>query len=62
MENLIQSHLSNTSQPRFNWESLITAIALRIRETLDLPTILQTTADEVLQLLACDRVLLPVTP
>ena len=40
------------------WDYLITAIALRIRESLDLPTILQTTADEVLQLLGCERVLL----
>ncbi|HEY9623010.1 MAG TPA: PAS domain S-box protein [Crinalium sp.] len=41
-----------------NWEYLIAEIALQIRQSLDLPTILQTTVNEVHQLLDCDRVLL----
>ncbi|MEI6064949.1 MAG: GAF domain-containing protein, partial [Pseudanabaena sp. ELA748] len=58
MENLNQSYLSISDQAQLDWRNLIAAIALRIREPLDLPTILQTTADEVHQLLGCDRVLL----
>lgn len=58
MENLNQSYLSISDQSQLDWRNLIAAIALRIRESLDLPTILQTTADEVHQLLGCDRVLL----
>lgn len=41
-----------------NWGHLIAMVALRIRQSLDLPTILQITVNEVLQLLGCDRVLL----
>ncbi|WP_414551195.1 GAF domain-containing protein [Anabaena sp. CCY 0017] len=41
-----------------NWDHLVTTIALKIRQSLDLETILQTTVDEVHQLLKCDRVLL----
>ncbi|MBE9200737.1 MULTISPECIES: PAS domain S-box protein [unclassified Nodularia (in: cyanobacteria)] len=41
-----------------NWDHLVAMIALQIRQSLDLATILQTTADEVHQLLKCDRVLL----
>ena len=57
MQDLTQNS-SDISQFRFNWKHLTAAIALRIRESLDLPTILQTTADEVHQLLGSDRVLL----
>jgi len=57
MQDLIQNS-SDTPQSRFDFGNLIAAIALRIRESLDLPTILQTTADEVHQLLGSDRVLL----
>ena len=39
-------------------EKLIHAIALKIRESLDLQTCLQTTVDEVLQFLKADRVLI----
>ena len=42
---------------RLVWGQLIATIALKIRESLFLPTILQATADEVQQLLGCDRVL-----
>ncbi|MDB9342504.1 PAS domain S-box protein [Nodularia spumigena CS-586/05] len=41
-----------------NWDNLGAKIALKIRQSLDLATILQTTADEVHQLVKCDRVLL----
>lgn len=39
-----------------SWDHLITAVALRIRQALDLGDILQTTVDEVQRLLGCDRV------
>lgn len=39
-----------------SWDHLITAVALRIRQALDLSDILQTTVDEVQRLLRCDRV------
>ncbi|PZO43766.1 MAG: PleD-like protein [Pseudanabaena frigida] len=58
MQDLTQSNSSDIPQSRFNWENSIAAIALQIRASLDLPTILQTTADEVHQLLGSDRVLL----
>ncbi|TAD79428.1 MAG: PAS domain S-box protein [Oscillatoriales cyanobacterium] len=45
-------------QHRLVWDRLIAMVALRIRQEIDLETILQTTADEVQQLLQCDRVLL----
>jgi len=55
----LNSDINDTNDRQlFTWDYLITAIALRIRESLDLPTILQATADEVLQLLGCERVLL----
>lgn len=41
-----------------SWDNVINAVALRIRQTLDLTVILQTTIDEVHQLLRCDRVLI----
>ncbi|MEA5513069.1 PAS domain S-box protein, partial [Nodularia sp. UHCC 0506] len=41
-----------------NWGNLVATIAFQIRQSLDLETILQTTADQVYQLLKCDRVLL----
>ncbi len=41
-----------------NWDHLVAKIALKIRQSLDLATILQTTADEVHQVVKCDRVLL----
>ncbi|HEY9815925.1 MAG TPA: PAS domain S-box protein [Candidatus Obscuribacterales bacterium] len=41
-----------------NWNSLVAAIALQIRQSLDLATILQVAVDEVQQLLDCDRVLI----
>jgi len=53
----IQNH-GNNHPTRFDWEHLIAMISLKIRQSLDLPTILQTSADEVHQLLKCDRVLI----
>jgi diguanylate cyclase (GGDEF)-like protein/PAS domain S-box-containing protein len=47
-----------TPQAQFEWGHLIASIALQIRQSLELSTILQTTADEVHRLLECDRVLL----
>lgn len=58
MEELSKSNLSDTCQTQVNWSHPIAAIALKIRQSLDLPTILQITADEVRQLLGCERVLL----
>lgn len=45
-------------QNRVTWDQLIATVALRIRQSLNLNTILQTTADEVHRLLQCDRVLI----
>lgn len=66
MEDLTQSNLSSAKsqdwvdppQSQFNWEHLIAMISLRIQQSLDLSEILQTTANEVYQLLKCDRILL----
>ncbi|MBD2178526.1 diguanylate cyclase [Pseudanabaena sp. FACHB-1998] len=58
MKNLGQSNLSAPSPSQVDWGNLIVTIVLRIRESLELLTILQTTADEVHQLLGCERVLL----
>lgn len=40
------------------WDQLLATVALKIQQAVDLQNILQTTADEVRQLLQCDRVLL----
>lgn len=45
-------------QKQRDWDLLITSIASKIRQSLQLGEILQTTVDEVQQLLRCDRVLL----
>ncbi|WP_204151408.1 PAS domain S-box protein [Leptolyngbya sp. CCY15150] len=47
-----------TFETCLSWDHLVNAVALRIRQTLELRAILQTTVDEVHQLLGCDRVLL----
>ncbi|MTJ54238.1 PAS domain S-box protein [Anabaena sp. UHCC 0253] len=54
----IDNQNNNTLSVHFNWDYLIAIIALKIRQSLNLATILQTTVDEVHQLLQCDRVLL----
>jgi len=41
-----------------DWNYLIATIALKIRQSLELSEILQTTVDEVFKLLQCDRVIL----
>ncbi|MEB3230454.1 MAG: PAS domain-containing protein, partial [Leptolyngbyaceae bacterium] len=43
---------------RLEWDHAIATISLRIRRSLHLPEILQTSVDEVQQLLGCDRVLI----
>lgn len=48
----------NLSEKHLIWDQVISNVALRIRESINLTTILQTAADEVRQLLGCDRVLL----
>jgi len=50
--------LQSTYQAQRNWSYLIALIALKIRQSLELGEILQTTASEVQNLLDCDRVLL----
>jgi diguanylate cyclase (GGDEF)-like protein/PAS domain S-box-containing protein len=45
-------------QTRLDWEAVVAAVALRIRHSLALNEILQTTANEVRGLLQCDRVVL----
>lgn len=45
-------------QNRFTWDQLIATVALKIRQSINLSTILKTTANEVHQLLKCDRVLI----
>ncbi len=64
MKNLIQSNsnsqsqeLINTHASRLDWGNLIATISLRIQQSLALSTILQTTADELQQILRCDRIL-----
>lgn len=50
--------LQSNYQSLQNWNYLIASISLKIRQSINLPEILQTTADEVYKLLLCDRVLL----
>ncbi len=45
-------------QAQQDWNYLIAMIALKIRQSLELSEILQTTVDEVQNLLTCDRVIL----
>lgn len=45
-------------QKQRDWDLLITSIASKIRQSLQLGEILQTTVDEVQQLLRCERVLI----
>lgn len=45
-----------TFQTCMSWDHTIDAIALRIRQAVELPAILQATVDEVQRLLGCDRV------
>ncbi len=47
-----------TFETCLSWDNLINAVALRIRQTLELGAVLQTTVDEVHRLLECDRVLI----
>ena len=54
----IKNQYDGSDRASVTWEHLIAQIALRIRESLSLPSILQITADETHQLLKCDRVLL----
>ncbi|HSM80367.1 MAG TPA: GAF domain-containing protein, partial [Nodosilinea sp.] len=46
-----------TFETCLSWDHLINSVALRIRQTLELGAVLQTTVDEVHRLLGCDRVL-----
>ena len=64
MRELIQSNsnsqnqdLINAEASRLDWGNLIATIAQGIQQSFALSTILQTTADEVQQILRCDRVL-----
>ncbi len=41
-----------------SWDHLVSSLALRIRQSLDLDLLLQTMVDEVHQLLGCDRVMI----
>ncbi|EKD05982.1 histidine kinase [Limnospira fusiformis KN01] len=50
--------LRDSDEIRQTWDHIIATMALRIRRSLKLKEILQTTADEVQRLLKCDRVLL----
>lgn len=52
-----RKHIQDTLRQQIDREHLITAITQRIRETLDLPTILNTTVIETKKLLGVDRVL-----
>lgn len=54
---LKQNHLQNRLNQTQQRQRFIAATALRIRQSLDLELILQTTVVEVKQLLKCDRVL-----
>jgi len=54
----IRQSLQSDYQAQRDWDLLITSIAIKIRRSLQLGEILQTTVDEVQQLLLCDRVLL----
>lgn len=57
---LEESHqqAENALRQQFFWEQLLGAIAQRIHQSLNLDEILNTTVDEVRQVLACDRVLI----
>ncbi|HEY9829480.1 MAG TPA: GAF domain-containing protein [Stenomitos sp.] len=57
---LEESHqqAENALRQQFLWEQLLGAIAQRIHQSLNLDEILNTTVDEVRQVLACDRVLI----
>lgn len=52
-----QSSVTPSPTSHSNWGALVARSALRIRESLQLHEILQTTVDEVQGLLGCDRVL-----
>ena len=52
-----QSAVTPSSTSQGSWADLVTRSALRIRQSLQLNEILQTTVDEVQGLLGCDRVL-----
>lgn len=54
--------LRETHPPRLSWDRPIAAVALLIRQSLQLEDILQATAGEVRELLGCDRVLLYELP
>ncbi|WP_434686069.1 PAS domain S-box protein [Pseudanabaena minima] len=54
----IRQSLQDDFQKQRDWDLLIMSIASKIRQSLQLGEILQTTVDEVHQLLRCDRVLL----
>ncbi|MDX2255273.1 MAG: PAS domain S-box protein [Pseudanabaenaceae cyanobacterium bins.39] len=54
----IRQSLQADFQKQRDWDLLISSIALKIRKSLQLAEILQTTVNEVQQLLLCDRVLL----
>jgi diguanylate cyclase (GGDEF)-like protein/PAS domain S-box-containing protein len=47
-----------THQASLAWNPLVATISLRIRQSLELPQILQATVDEVYKYLNCDRVML----
>gem|GEM_PF-1027210 len=53
---IVQTQLYNQLQQSQDRENLLGTIALRIRQSLSLKTILDTTVEEVRQLLKCDRV------
>ena len=50
--------VSQSSLNQMEWSGLLSTMALHIRESLDLRTILETAVDEVRQFLDCDRVLI----
>lgn len=49
---------SQTPDPGQPWGALVDTVALRIRRSLALPNLLQSSVDEVQHLLGCDRVLI----
>lgn len=51
-------HLADQLEKKRKQQQLLAAIALRIRQSLNLDTVLQTTVQEVLELLQTDRVLI----
>lgn len=56
------ARLYEDTQYRASQERLISQVAARIRETLDMRTVLETAADEIYQNLGLDRVLIHLTP